>query len=261
MPDGNAYGEGAYTIPQSAAAVSKETQGLANVFLDRRPQLPLFLTRLCLLFCARNETAVTDRRFAMNDVPKLHPLHCPFCGGQVPFEPVPEVACVHCGEMVPIPEEHRAASQAAKERNEKNAQAEQIWRKLSRGKPPGALVFVLKLIAMGAALSVFFPGAAAHGRRRRPPAVPGTVPDLARRRGGRGPRLLPRRGAGHLSLRGVIGLLGLPRRHPGGGQARHVPLPLVHRAAQRPGGRPVGLVRLLRQGQPGGGCPPSTWLP
>jgi DNA-directed RNA polymerase subunit RPC12/RpoP len=104
------------------------------------------------------------------DAPRLHDLHCPSCGGKVPFAPEPEVACVHCGRPVPIPEEHLRAALAARHRDEKNRAAAALWRKVSSGAVPGPLLTLLGILAVIAGVSVLFPGlplmaAAAHRSR------------------------------------------------------------------------------------------------
>lgn len=92
------------------------------------------------------------------ETPTLHPLHCPFCGGEVPFSATETVACIHCGEQVPIPEDHREAAKAAAARDEKNSQAAKLWSKISRGGTPAPVLLIMKILAFAAGVSVLFPG-------------------------------------------------------------------------------------------------------
>ncbi len=92
------------------------------------------------------------------EAPRLHDLHCPACGGKVPFAPEPEVACIHCGEPVPIPDEHLRAALAARHRDEKNRDAAALWRKVAAGSVPGPVLFVLTILMIAAGISVLFPG-------------------------------------------------------------------------------------------------------
>ncbi len=104
------------------------------------------------------------------NTPSLLPLHCPFCGGEVPFSASVTVPCIHCGEQVPIPEEHRCAAEAAEQHDEKNAAAATVWKKISSGGTPGPVLLFIKICALAAGISVLFPGlflmAAAADRER-----------------------------------------------------------------------------------------------
>jgi len=88
----------------------------------------------------------------------LHVLHCPNCGGEVPFEASPEVACIHCGGSVPVPEEHVRAAREADARARQGRMAAGTWRKVTSGGVPAAVIGAVKVWALLAGVSVLAPG-------------------------------------------------------------------------------------------------------